>query len=237
MNTKNALRLLLLFVVVTIFIIASTLVDLEQAFSQTRTWFESLGWAGPVLFALIYGGLGALVAPTGLIAIIGGALFGLVVGCLAVLGGALLAANAGFICGRWLARDWITRRLNGNRKAQQIEAAVAQRGFWITVLIRLSPAVPFNLTSYVLGASQIRWLTFMLASVIGMLPIKLLLVWLGANGQELLSATNPGEWGAQEWGLYGGGSLVTVVVVALIGWIITRALKQVLREAEQEVAA
>lgn len=234
MNLKKVLRIILMLLVVAIFVIASTFLDLEQLFQQTRSWFESLGWAGPLLFVLIYGGLGALAAPTGLIEIIAGALFGLFVGGLAVLGGALLAANAGFVCGRWLAREWVAKRMQGNAKAQQIEAAVAQRGFWITVLIRLSPAVPFNLTSYVLGASQIRWLHFVLATVIGMLPIKLLLVWLGASGDELLAATNPTQWGTQEWALYGGGTLATLLVIVLISWIITRASQQVLQEAEQE---
>lgn len=234
MNFKKTLRLVLLLAVVALFVIASTFLDLEQVFQQTRSWFESLGWAGPVLFALIYGGLGALAAPTGLIEIIAGALFGFFLGGVAVLSGALLAANAGFVCGRWLAREWVSKRMQSNRTAQQTEAAVAQRGFWITVLIRLSPAVPFNLTSYVLGASQIRWLHFVLATVIGMLPIKLLLVWLGASGDDLLAATKPTQWGAQEWVLYGGGTLATLLVIVLISWIITRASQQVLQEAEQE---
>lgn len=234
MNFKKTLRLVLLLAVTALFVIASTLLDLEQVFQQTRNWFESLGWAGPVLFALIYGGLGALAAPTGLIEIIAGALFGFFLGGVAVLSGALLAANAGFVCGRWLAREWVAKRMQANPRAQQIEAAVAQRGFWITVLIRLSPAVPFNLTSYVLGASQIRWLHFVLATVIGMLPIKLLLVWLGASGDELLAATKPNQWGAQEWALYGGGTLATLLVIVLISWIITRASQHVLQEAKTE---
>jgi len=232
MPPRKFLKIILAIIVITIFIVGSTFVDLESAFRSTRGWFESLGWSGPLLFALIYGALGAIAAPTGLIEIIAGAIFGIVVGGVAVLAGALLAANAGFICGRWLARDWVAKRIEGNRKAEQIEAAVAQRGFWITTLIRLSPAVPFNMTSYVLGASRIHWLTFLLASFVGMLPIKLFLVWLGTRGEKLLGATNPTQWGAQEWALYGGGTVATLAVVVLIGWIVSRASQQVLREAE-----
>ena len=235
MSVKKYLRLTLLITLVCIFIVGSTLLDLEQLFTATKSWFQSLGWAGPVMFALLYGALGALAAPTGLIEIIAGAIFGFAIGSAAVLGGAFLAANAGFLCGRWLARDWVEKRIQNNLKAKQIEAAVAQRGFWITLLIRLSPAVPFNLTSYVLGASQIRWLNFAGATLLGMLPIKLLLVWIGANGDKLLGAAQPAKWGSQEWLLYGGGgTLATIVVVVLIGWIISTATANVLEDAEQQ---
>lgn len=232
MSAKNIIRIVLLSAVVAVFILGSTILDLEQLFRDTRSWFESLGWMGPVLFALIYGALGALAAPTGLIELIAGAIFGFLSGSIAVLAGALIAANTGFICGRWLAREWVSGLIRGNQKAEQIEAAVEQRGFWITVLIRLSPAVPFNLTSYVLGASRIRWLQFLVASLLGMIPIKLFLVWLGASGQKLLGATKPSEWGGQEWLLYGGGGVATIVVVLLIGRLVSRSTEKVLEDAE-----
>ncbi|MES1927955.1 hypothetical protein SADO_01830 [Salinisphaera dokdonensis CL-ES53] len=233
LSNKTLLRLALLAVALLIFVLGSTVFDIGQLFQATRSQFESLGWAGPVLFALIYGALGALAAPTGLVELIAGAIFGFWTGSAAVLAGALLAANVGFVCGRWLARDWVAKKLDGKRLAQQIEAAVEQRGFWITVLIRLSPAVPFNLTSYVLGASTIRWTTFIVASLLGMLPIKLFLIWLGASGQHLLGATKPSEWGGNEWLLYGGGLVATIVVVVLIGWTVARTSQRVLREAEK----
>ena len=147
MSNKTKLRVALLAIAVLVFILGSTVFDFGQLFRDTRSQFESLGWAGPVIFALIYGALGALAAPTGLVELIAGAIFGFWTGSAAVLVGALIAANIGFVCGRWLARDWVSSKVNSNRLAQQIEAAVEQRGFWITVLIRLSPAVPFNLTS------------------------------------------------------------------------------------------
>lgn len=234
MSNKTKLRVALLAIAVLVFILGSTVFDFGQLFRDTRSQFESLGWAGPVIFARIYGALGALAAPTGLVELIAGAIFGFWTGSAAVLVGALIAANIGFVCGRWLARDWVSSKVNSNRLAQQIEAAVEQRGFWITVLIRLSPAVPFNLTSYVLGASTIRWTTFLVATVLGMLPIKLFLIWLGASGQKLLGATNPAEWGTNEWLLYGGGLVATIVVVVLIGWTVARTSRRVLREAEQQ---
>lgn len=229
------IRMLLLAMLIVTVALISTTIDLQQLLHNARHWFLSLGWAGPLLFALMYGCLGALAVPTGLIEVIAGALFGLFVGGAAVLGGALLAANAGFISGRWLARGWIEKCLHNSLRARQIEAAVSQRGFWITTLIRLSPVIPFNLTSYVLGASSIRWLPFLAASLLGMLPTKLLLVWIGADGQKLLSASNPGQWGAQEWLLYGGGSLATVAVVGLIGWIINSSARHALQQAQAGV--
>lgn len=230
---KNLLRLALFVALIVVFALAVTVFDLQQLFQQARSGFESLGWAGPVLFAVIYGALGVLAAPTGLIELIAGAIFGFWIASAAVLAGALIAANVGFVCGRWLARGWVSKKVSENRQARQIEAAVEQRGFWITTLIRLSPAVPFNMTSYILGASTIRWLTFLGATLLGMVPIKLFLVWLGASGQKLLSATNPSKWGMNEWMLYGGGTLATILIAVTIGWTVARTSERVLEETEE----
>lgn len=233
MSHRNLSRVALLAIAILMFVLSLTVFDLGQMLRNARDLFESLGWAGPVLFALIYGALGALAAPTGLVELIAGALFGFWIAAAAVLAGALLAANIGFLCGRWLARDWVSKKLEDKRIARQIEAAVEQRGFWITVLIRLSPVVPFNLTSYVLGASTIRWMPFLIASLAGMLPIKFFLIWLGASGQKLLGATRPSEWGSNEWLLYGGGTVATLILAMLIGWTLARASRRVLRDAEK----
>lgn len=215
------------------FFVASFTFDIQTAFYAARHWFLSLGWAGPLVFALIYGCLGVLAAPTGLIAIIAGALFGLAAGSLAAIGGGLLAAHAGFICSRWLARQWVSERLRNTPLAWQIEAALAERGFLVTVFIRLSPLIPFNLTSYILGASSIRWSTFMAASLLGMLPIKLALVWLGAHGQKLLATGHPSQWGTQEWLFYGGGLLATLLLVVIIGWIINQSTHHILQQVRK----
>jgi|AntDeeMinimDraft_5_1070356.scaffolds.fasta_scaffold06111_3 hypothetical protein len=39
-----------------------------------------------------------------------------------------------------------------------------------------------------------------------------------------------------EWMLYGGGTVVTLVVIGLIGWTITRTTRGVLHEAEDKLA-
>lgn len=234
MTPANLGRIAFLLFILIVMVVTTAFFDLDEIFRSAEQGFKSLGSAGPVVFAMAYGVLGILLAPTGILAIIAGAIFGMQTGAFVVLSGALLAATTGFLCGRFLARQWLDKQLAKNPRAHDIKRAVEKKGFWIVVLVRLSPAVPFNFTSYVLGASRIQWSTFMGATGLGMLPIKLLLIWTGASGSELLAAADPGAWGTKEWLLYGGGTVASVVLVGLIGMIIARSTRRIVRDMQAQ---
>ena len=61
---------------------------------------------------------------------------------------ATLGATCAFLVGRYLARGWVARRIEGNAKFKAIDEAVAREGWKIVGLTRLSPVFPFNLLNY-----------------------------------------------------------------------------------------
>ena len=61
---------------------------------------------------------------------------------------------------------------SGLESWQAIEAAVAQQGWQIVLLLRLAPVLPFNLLNYALSLSAVTFRQYSLASVIGILPGK-----------------------------------------------------------------
>ncbi len=150
-----------------------------------------------------------------------GPFWGLVIASPASVTGATCA----FLLGRTLLRDWAAKKASGSARARAIEAAVEREGFKLVLLLRLSPIVPFNLLNYVLSLTSVRLGTYVLASVVGMLPGTALYVYLGSlapAAAELSSVAQGG--GMAGTTLYVIGLLATVAVV-VIG---TRAARRAL---------
>ena len=82
-------------------------------------------------------------------------------------------------------RGWFERRLAGNARLVAIDRAVAEQGFKIVFLSRLSPLLPFGVVSYSFGLTNISLRRYALATWLGMTPGTVLYVYLGAAAKEI----------------------------------------------------
>lgn len=62
-----------------------------------------------------------------------------------------------------------------------------ENGFKILVLLRLCPLVPFNGLNYIGGITSVSWEDFTF-SLIGIIPLQLVLVTIGAAGETIQEA-------------------------------------------------
>ncbi len=189
-------------------------------------WIGSLGVWGPVLFILVYIVASVLFVPASLLTLGAGALFGIVRGSCYAIVGATLGATAAFLVARYLARDWVSHRIEASEKFAAIDEAVAREGGKIVLLTRLSPIFPFNLLNYAFGLTKVGLSSYILASAFGMLPATLLYVYLGAVAGTVASAANRRNRTPTEWALLGVGLMATIAVTV----VITRVARQALRE-------
>jgi uncharacterized membrane protein YdjX (TVP38/TMEM64 family) len=135
-----------------------------------------------------------------------------------------------FLLGRTVLRGPTERLLRRHPRFAAVDTAVADEAFRVVLLLRLSPLVPFNLLNYGLGVTRVPTGTYLLASVVGMLPGALLYVYLGtslSSAAELLSGRRP-EAGAAEKLLFAVGLLATLAVVFLVARAARRALEATL---------
>ena len=118
-------------------------------------WIRGLGPLAPIAFIAIY--IVACVAflPGSILTIGAGVIFGVVRGSIYVSIAATLGATAAFLVGRYLARDWVSAKLEGNPKFKAIDDAVGKEGWKIVLLTRLSPVFPFNLLNYAYGLTSV----------------------------------------------------------------------------------
>jgi len=155
-------------------------------------WVEQLGPTGPIIFILMYITACVFFIPGSALTLGAGAIFGVVKGSVIVSIGSTLGATAAFLVGRYVARDWVARKIEKNEKFMAIDQAVAHEGWKIVGLTRLSPVFPFSLLNYAYGLTKVSLRDYFLASWIGMMPGTIMYVYLGSLarlGVEAESAT------------------------------------------------
>src|SRR2546425_5007886 len=192
-------------------------------------WIGKLGPWGPVIFVGLYVVATVLFVPGSVLTLGAGAVFGVTLGSVCVSISATLGAPAAFLVGRYLARDAIARKIEKNEKFAAIDRAVADEGWKIVFLTRLSPVFPFTLLNYAFGLTRVRLGQYVLASWIGMMPGTVMYVYLG-------SLVNVGAGHRQrttgEWVLYGVGLLATIVVTIFVTRVARKALQKKITSAE-----
>ena len=227
MNRSSVLKLLAVTILLTGLVYLGLSYDLQDALRQALTWIRDLGAIGPLVFAGIYVIAAVALVPGSVLTLGAGVVFGIVKGTLVVIVSATLGATAAFLVGRYLARDWVASRIKGNEKFQAIDRGVAEEGWKIVGLTRLSPVFPFNLLNYAFGITRVSLKDYVLASFFGMLPATLMYVYIGSLAGDLATlgaadrSRTPGELL-----LYAVGLVATILVTVYITRIARKALNQ-----------
>ena len=201
--------------------------DVQELFQVALAWISDLGPWGPVFFIVLYILATVLFLPGLIPTMAAGLLFGVFQGTLLVSISSISGATIAFLIGRYLAREWVAGKIRGNQKFEAIDVAVAQEGWKIVGLTRLSPVFPFNLLNYAFGVTQVSLKDYFLASWVGMLPGTVMYVYIGSLAGDL-AALGSGERSRTpaEWALYGVGLMATVVLTFYITRIAQRALNR-----------
>ena len=202
-------------------IAAAKYFHVQDLLKQALEWVGRLGPWGVVIFIALYVVATVLFIPGSVLTLGAGAVFGVAWGSVYVSIAATLGATSAFLVGRYLARDAIARKIEGNGRFAAIDKAVAREGWKIVGLTRLSPAFPFTLLNYAFGLTQVKLRDYVLASWIGMMPGTVMYVYLGSLAK---AASGERTRTFAEWALYGVGLLATVVVTIFV----TRLAKQAL---------
>ncbi len=195
-------------------------------------WVESLGAMGAIAFMAIYI-LATIAFVPGLLLTLGaGLLFGVFWGSVYVFVASTAGAILAFWIGRYLLRNWVSKKIAGNAKFQAIDTAVGQSGFKIVLLTRLSPAFPFNLLNYAYGVTGVSLRDYSLASI-GMIPATILYVYIGSLAGSIAAlgnnpkVANPQiQLAAQVLGL-----IATIVVTVYVTRLAQKALAETIAKS------
>ncbi|MEM7011785.1 MAG: TVP38/TMEM64 family protein [Verrucomicrobiota bacterium] len=225
---KIVIALLIVGGLVTAFIV----LPINDWLKAVNAWVESLGFWGPVTFILIYIACTVLFVPGSVLTAGAGTIFGVVWGSVYVSIASTIGATLAFLIGRYLARASIEKKIEGNETFSSIDKAVADEGWKIVGLTRLSPVFPFTLLNYAYGLTRVKLSHYMLASWIGMMPGTVLYVYIGSIGKAASEGKSLGEWIA-----LGVGLLATLVVTIFVTKIAKNALNKKINTDDEAESA
>lgn len=201
-------------------------VDVQPVFSNLLRWIDTAGLFGVLLFVLVYILAAVLMLPGVILTLAAGFLYGVIQGTVVVSVASTLGAGCAFLIGRYLARDWVKRRMAGREALQAMDEAVGREGWKIVLLTRMSPAFPFNLINYAYGLTGVSFPKYFGATWLGMLPGTVLFVYLGSLAGELAAVgVTPAQRNPLEWLYYGLGLLATITVTVLVTRLARKALR------------
>lgn len=202
-------------------------------FADALSWADGLtravretGPAGWVVFTLAQMVVAmAGIVPASLLGIAAGAVYGLFQGFLIASVGTLLGGWFAFKLARSLLRDWVEQRMarSGGRRFADLDAAVARDGWRFVCLLRISPIMPFAMTSYALGLSRIAGRDYLLGTLAS-LPALAGYVGVGALTEQGLQTSNSGTSLeiVVRWVLLGLSAAATVALILRSGWLLAK---------------
>jgi uncharacterized membrane protein YdjX (TVP38/TMEM64 family) len=208
-------------------LVLAKVLNAQAVLRSALDWIQSLGPWGPVMFAVLYILATVLFLPGSILTLGAGVVFGVLKGWILVSISATLGAAAAFFVGRYLARGWVSKQIEGNASFKAIDEAVGHEGWKIVGLTRLSPVFPFNLLNYAFGVTRVTSRDYILASWIGMMPGTLMYVYIGSLAGSLATlGAEQRERTPAEWALYVVGLLATVAVTVYVTRIARAALRK-----------
>lgn len=163
-----------------------------------RIWIEQLGPLAPLAFFAL-NVIQILVAPIPgyPVQILGGVLFGIILGSIITVGGMVAGGTLAAWLARRLGRPWLEKRIGAEELDYWTQVAHVNSFWvwWIILLIPLFGDVPY----FIAGLTKIRLSTFALAILVSRGPFTVLIVWTGHSAIDL-----PLKW------------LVVVIAVVLL---------------------
>lgn len=172
-----------------------------------NAWLSGFGIWAPLIFLMLYAAGTVLFLPGSLFALVGGALFGPILGTALNLLSATVGASIAFLVARFIAGEWVAQKTSGRLK--RLIEGVENHGWRFVAFVRLVPLFPFNLTNYAFGLTRIRFIPYVITSFVCMVPGATAYTWLGHAGREALS----GDISAIRYGLLAIGLLATIAFV------------------------
>jgi uncharacterized membrane protein YdjX (TVP38/TMEM64 family) len=122
--------------------------------------------------------------PAEILALCAGAVYGTVWGTVLIWVGAMIGACLSFALARWLGEPFLNAVLGPASRAK-LDGWTAEQGVVALLVARFIPVIAFNLINYAAGLTRVRWGTFLWTTGLGIMPLTVLMVWMGDRMMHL----------------------------------------------------
>lgn len=196
---------------------------------QISPWLQENREVGVVIFVTFMTILsGVALLATNILGIVSGFAFDFQMGIVAQLLGIIGASTVMFLLAKRYASKNFLSTIDQKPKLKAIHHALLNENVFKTLLIitliRLSPAMPFAVSNFIISASGVTFRTFILGTILGMTPRASALVFVGSSLSEL-DFSEPQESWMLILGI--GATILAVIVVSVVS---KRALNNLIVE-------
>ena len=155
------------------FIIAKTGIASQlnlENIPRLKEQFLSLGWLAFIIFFFAYIIVCMFFLPGTPLTLLGGIVFGPLLGTLYTITSASAGLAISFLIARYTVRDLMLEKLGSSDAFTKIDQGVKEQGWRILVITRLVPVFPFSIQNYIYGLTDIKFLTYWGLSTLFIIP-------------------------------------------------------------------
>ena len=189
--------------------------DIRGWLLSAARWAETspeLAWP---LFVLAFVAAIVLMFPGWVFMVAAGYLFGALTGGLLAFAANLAGSVLAFYLARTYAREWIEGRIDRSPRFSGFDAAVSRNGLYSVMFARLA-LLPNNLINYACGVTGMRLRDFVIGTAVGLSPILVANVLIGASTMDFVTAVETGGLENERPPLMVFGVIIVAAVLVLI---------------------
>ncbi len=163
----------------------------------------------PIAFVMAYLVLGLFGLPgSTMLNLTAGLLFDFWEGLFLVVLSSLLASSLAFLSFRYLFRGYVEDKVRS--RFPTLEEDLRREGAYFVFALRLLPVIPFSFSNLVLAVSPVSFFTYLVMTVLALLPRHLLYVYAGMHLGDL---QDPDD-------LYSPALIGVLAALALLPWVL-----------------
>ena len=138
-----------------------------------------------VFFLVFFIATSCSLPVTAALAVASGIVFGFVVGFAVTSLSTTLGGTVSFLSTRYIFHDFIQHRFP--KQITMVNKGVEKEGAFYVFGLRMIPVIPFWTLNLAMGLTSMRVTIFMLATMLGMIPVLLILTYTGSQLGEIES--------------------------------------------------
>jgi uncharacterized membrane protein YdjX (TVP38/TMEM64 family) len=190
--------------------------------AQTEHGLGRSGWIFVTLLQVLVALCG--IVPASLGAVTAGMIYGTVVGFLLCGPATLIGAVLAFWLSRSLLRKHIARIISRRPQARLLDEAVARDGWKLVCLLRISPVMPFAITSYALGLTSLGLRPYLLGTLAAM-PALFLYALMGDLTGNSFASFSDAKAAPIKWMIIAAAIVATIMLTLRLGKILNWAFR------------
>ena len=172
---------------------------------KVQEWVDQFGVGGPLVIILAMTlQMFLLVIPTPLLMIVSVLAYGPFWGCVLIVAAIFVASSTGYLIGAYFGPP-LVEKIVGQKTEKKIADFIDDYGFWTVIVTRVSPFLSNDAISLIAGTLRMGYWRFIGATVAGILPLAILIAYLGKEIDRLKTGL---IW----------GSVISIILFGLFVW-------------------